>query len=67
MIVELNKEDLISLVKGIKPDYKWFKEPLVSRCGNYVGGLVDDWFWNSNLEDLSEEELWELYTICKQN
>ena len=62
MKVDLDKADLVCLVKGITPNY----EPLVKRCGHYVGGFSERWEWNkSQLMELTENELCELYSICK--
>ena len=67
MKVELNKKDLISLVMGIVPPYSVYNEPLVKKCGEHCGGFVDRWDWdNFELEKLTEEELYELYNICKE-
>jgi hypothetical protein len=66
MIVELDKEDLLSLVKGDSPHYDLFTEFEKEEHGRYVGGFTDDWRWNiSALMRLDEEKLWEIYTRCK--
>lgn len=68
MKVELNKEDLRYLVKGITPDYSVFDNALVKRCGNFTGGFVDKWDWDHHeLSRLSEQELMYLYTTCKDS
>jgi hypothetical protein len=46
MTVELDKEDLISIVMGRTPTYSLFEHPLVKECGSYTGGFVDRWTWH---------------------
>lgn len=43
MTVELDREDLLSLVKGKTPFYSVFEVPLVKNNGRWVGGHVDKW------------------------
>ena len=66
MKVELDKKDLIALVSGTSPYYDAFEIPLVKQNGYFIGGHVDKWSWNS-LKELTEEQLWELYNICKDS
>ncbi len=67
MKVELDKSDLKALVLGISPYYSAFDIPLVKQNGSWCGGHVDKWSWNSNLDSLPEEKLFELYNICKKS
>lgn len=68
MKVNLNKEDLISLVKGEVPYYDIFDNELVDKSGKYIGGFHDKWEWDDYaLKKLSEEELYKLYLICKNS
>lgn len=67
MTVELNKDDLKSLVMGTSPYYNAFTNPLVKKCGSYTGGFVEKWSWNSQLDKLSEKQLWDLYKTCKNS
>ena len=65
MLVELDKKGLIRLVKGTSPYYSIFEDVLVKRCGRYSGGFNDAWSWDeSELNKLSEKELFELYNTC---
>lgn len=66
MEVVLSKEDLISLVKGTPPSYSVMDHAMVEKHGSYSGSY-DRWDWNSELKELSESELWELYNICKKS
>lgn len=68
MKVELDKKDLKSLVTGIEPYYSLFEHPLVKRCGSYCGGFVEKWSWKDyELDKLTEDELYCLYSICKES
>jgi len=67
MIVELDREDLVSLVRGMEPSYDIFEDPLVKRCGSWTGGFVEKWDWNSELDRISETYLFALYKLCKSS
>lgn len=68
MNIDLSKKDLVNLVKGQSPYYNVMNNPLVKQCGNYVGGFYDKWNWHSTeLEKLTEEQLYQLYTLCKDS
>ncbi len=68
MKVDLDKDDLFRLVKGVVPYYDVFSNPTVKRCGHYVGGMDDHWEWNYGFEeDMVEEQLWALYVLCKES
>lgn len=68
MTVDLDKHDLISLVKGIDPPYSLFEHPLVKECGSYSGGFSDRWTWHTyKLKELTEETLYNLYSLIKSN
>jgi hypothetical protein len=68
MTVELNKKDLISLVVGTPPYYSKFEDHLVKRCGSFTGGFADSWNWHHHeLNQLSEQDLWDLYVMCRDS
>jgi hypothetical protein len=67
MKIELDKSALITLVNGIEPYYSLFDNQIVSSCGSFSGSQ-GTWSWNkSNLKELSEEELYTLYLLCKDS
>lgn len=67
MKIELDKSDLIAMVKGKTPEYTLLEHELVKKSGYYTGGFVDKWTWESGkLEKLTEQELFELYTALKR-
>jgi hypothetical protein len=68
MNLELTKEDLIALVKGTSPHYNVMEHPLIKSNGSYSGGFKDEWNWNYTFDkSLTEEQLFEMYTICKNS
>ena len=68
MTVELDKTDLLALINGKEPYYKAFDVEIIKENGSYCGGFVDKWRWDPiALQRLSEKELYELYTICKNS
>lgn len=64
MKLELDKEDLISLVMGKVPNYA-----AMVKCGDLGWGSDNrGWQWyESKLKELSEEELYDLYLLCKNS
>jgi hypothetical protein len=66
MIVDLEREDLINLVKGTSPSYAVMEDKLVSLCGRYTGGHSDTWAWKfAFFVDITDKELWDMYLMCK--
>lgn len=66
MTITLEKEDLISLVKGNSPYYSEFNNPLILKAGHSYSDQYGKTSW-SNLNNLSKDELYELYLICKNS
>ena len=68
MKVDLTKKDLISLIKGTNPHYNVMDNNLVKLCGRYIGGFRDEWKWNCSFnDDLTEDQLWNLYVLCRNS
>lgn len=68
MHLELDKDDLVSLVKGTSPYYTAMDHPLIQRYGHHSGGHLDSWTWVTNsLRGCTEEQLLEIYKICKSS
>ena len=68
MTVELDKADLVALVEGSSCpwDQQWHDRLTHMGVGSYTGGFVDKWSWStSGLERLTEDQLWQLYTMIK--
>lgn len=67
MIVEVDKKDLVHMVLGCEPDYEVINELINRKLGSYCGGFNDRWDWNKYaLEELSEQELFDLYEKVKR-
>lgn len=63
MKVELNRKGLESLVKGSQSNYSEFDNSLVKKAGHSYNDQYGKTSW-SNLDDLKDEELYDLYLIC---
>lgn len=65
MEVELDKRDIIHLLRGVEPSYDKMDIVENMELGHYTGGFEDSFNWqypNSYFWDkYSEEELYELY------
>lgn len=68
MHMELDKADLVSLVRGTDPNYSAMDHPLVKQYGRYWGGFRDEWDWDTDrLKKCTEEQLLDIYRICKDS
>ena len=68
MKLELDRKDIITLLKGTCPNYNVMNK-IPEDLGHYVGGFVDNWKWNYFNEDVSysDEYLYNLYVMCKNS
>ncbi len=67
MIVELDREDIISLMKGTEPNYN-IMHKIPEDLGRYVGGFADRWEWDMIIPtQYSDEELYNIYLMCKES
>ena len=68
MNVELDRKDIISLLRGTTPAWS-VMDKIPKELGFYVGGFVDGWHWNYISENVpySDEYLFNLYLICKNS
>ena len=67
MKVDLDKKALVDLVNGTSPNYDLFDNPLIKLCGTF-NGSYGTWSWNKdNLEKCSEEQLYDLYKLCRSS
>lgn len=68
MTIDLDRKDLIALVRGTSPNFSEMNNPKIKKHGSWVGGHHDRWDWNfSSIENASDAELIELYKICKDS
>ena len=61
MTLEIHKEDLIKIIKSSDISYTDMKDDIISKMGQYVGGFIDDWKWNNDFSNISDEELVKVY------
>lgn len=68
MNIELDRKDIISLLRGTTPAYSVI-DKIPKELGSYVGGFVDSWQWNYISENVSysDEQLYDLYLMCKNS
>ena len=66
MKIELDRKGLEILVKGSQPFYSEFDNPLVKKAGHNYSDQYSRTSWQ-NLSALTEEELYELYLICRNS
>lgn len=65
MIQDLTRTDLVRLIRGCEPGMEHVGMLQQHGLGVYVGGMNDHWEWTDkescHWNDVSEEELWQLY------
>lgn len=68
MTVNLDRQDIISLLKGTKPYYP-VMDKIPKELGSYIGGFTNDWEWNNFDKNVTytDEQLYELYLMCKNS
>lgn len=64
MKVELDREDLISLIKGVQPSYEQMSYPLCKREGRF-NASYGVWSWFGSFSEYTEQELWDFYNYLK--
>lgn len=65
--LDLDKKDVIALVKGSHVPYELMKTPIFKQIGNYSGGFNDHWSWSDiGLNNLSIDELFKVYQLLKK-
>ena len=69
MTVDLEKIDIINLVRSTTPYYNDMIEITEMKLGYYIGGFSDEWFWlsknDSVWDNFTEQELFDLYKKLK--
>lgn len=64
MKIELDREGLKILVQGTQPDYRVFENSLLKKAGHSYSDQYGRNSWSS-LDNLSDNELYQLYLICR--
>lgn len=66
--VELDRYEILSLIKGICPSYSLINELTNEGFGKYIGGFAERWEWNNNdnfWKKYSIEQLFDIYKNIK--
>lgn len=66
MVVDLDKDALVSLVCGQWPYYTLFDHPIVKNAFNFSDQYRSYWS-ESSLQQYTEDQLFELYHLCKNS
>lgn len=67
MVVDLSREDIINLLKGTSPGWD-VMDKIPEGLGYEVGGFVGMWEWHISANNpYTDEELFELYLMCKNS
>lgn len=57
---------ILDLVKKVYPSYEICNHPLITKYGyGTFGCAIELWYWNDNLSEASEEELWKIYGLIQ--
>ena len=70
MLIQLNvdHDDLVSLVMGTSPYYSAIENELLKSVGGWAGGFVDEWRWNrSAVKKATDRDLLRIYRLCKDS
>ena len=64
MNIDVTRKELIHFIKHTPPDIT-INSKLVQQCGRFV---LDTWIWNIDFDDdLCDEELYYIYTRCRDS
>lgn len=64
MQINVDRQDLLSMIKGINPSYEQMSIPAVDANGWYSGSY-DKWSWSGDFKGINDQELYELYIKLK--
>lgn len=57
---------ILELVKSCSPGYEICNHPLIRKYGyDTFGSINEAWYWNDNLSEASELELWQIYALIQ--
>jgi hypothetical protein len=67
MLIEITKQELIKMIKGFSPTFKYMNDYIENGFGHWIGGFVDEWSWDDNfLNKLNEKQLLLLFEKLKK-
>ena len=57
---------ILDLVKSVSPSYEICNHPLIRKYGyDTFGSICEAWYWNDNLSEVSEQDLWKIYALIQ--
>lgn len=57
---------ILDLVKMTCPSYDICNHPLIKKYGyGTFGATCENWYWDDNIINASEEELWKIFALIK--
>lgn len=67
MVVDLSREDIINLLSATDPGWDVMNK-IPEDLGHEIGGFVNEWEWTISVDSpYTDEELFELYLMCKNS
>lgn len=63
--VELDRTEILSLIKGICPSYSLIIELTNQGFGKFIGGFVERWEWNNDADFWNKFPIEQLFDIYK--
>ena len=63
--VELDRSEILSLIKGICPSYSLIDELENMGFGKFIGGFVEKWEWTENNKFWKKFPIEQLFDIYK--
>jgi hypothetical protein len=69
MTVELDRTDIITLIKGCFIPFSMMDDKILKKMGKFIGGFTDEWRWEykPDISEFSDEELWNVYLKLKKD
>lgn len=59
---------ILDLVKSTSPSYSLCTHPLMKKYGyDTFGSICEAWYWDDNLSDATQEELWKMYALIQSD
>lgn len=66
MNIEIDRTDLMNMIKGTNPTYELMEHPMIKLLGSFTGGFSESWNWNYSFSsEFSNVDLLEVYTLLK--
>lgn len=67
MVVNLNRDEIIALLKTTRRKYGVDISELADKCGYYERGFNNLWVWNDYIDNyITDEQIYEIYLNCRE-